>query len=359
MSSAPRWLLPVALAALCLAVAAWGPARPASPAARPPPEALISAASTVTDGQAPLPTGPGRLAAAPLVAPLARPSRPPPGPTGSAGLANLDALNAKAVAKTQKQIAAAEAKRDKLLARQAKLLAKQADWEAALAAFEADLVQAPLDLAAAELALAEALALPAETPEQVQLRKQAIQAAQKALKLAKKTLKKAQKQVPRLTKRLAKLAVKLGKLDAKLAAVQATLDGLDSDLQVQQQPFHFSSLSATALGGQLVDGAHQPLAHATVLLVDPADPALEPQDPGGTAVHWRGFSQADGGFGGALRLPAGQELVDLVVSLPGYSGPYTHEGLRQAWGAYAPAARVTVAVDALDGLVLQLLETQP
>ena len=53
------------------------------------------------------------------------------------------------------------------------------------------------------------------------------------------------------------------------------------------------------------------------------------------------------------------DLDQRLVSLPGYSGPYTHEGLRQAWGVYAPAARVTVEVSALDGLVLQLLETQP
>ena len=57
-----------------------------------------------------------------------------------------------------------------------------------------------------------------------------------------------------------------------------------------------------------------------------------------------------------LRLPLATSEVDVIVTYPDSEGPYTDPQLREAWGFFAPAARVRVARQDLSNVHIALQE---
>ena len=76
----------------------------------------------------------------------------------------------------------------------------------------------------------------------------------------------------------------------------------------------------------------------------------------GGCHHFTGRVQVDGFVRGELRLPSTTTEVDVVVTLPGATGPVDEAELLTLWGPFAPAARVHAAPNQLDSLTLALTE---
>lgn len=73
------------------------------------------------------------------------------------------------------------------------------------------------------------------------------------------------------------------------------------------------------------------------------------------AVLWRGRTGLDGRVQSVLPFPASVDDVELLVTAPGRSGPFTDESVRAEMGAFAPAALLTVRRRDLRGLTVSLV----
>jgi hypothetical protein len=122
-----------------------------------------------------------------------------------------------------------------------------------------------------------------------------------------------------------------------------------SPVPAQPDVFQFSSSSEVELALTVtLDGA--PAVGADVQVVEAiAEPGL----PAG-AVLLAGSTGADGVCRGLIKLDSVHDEVDVVVQVPGADGPYTHPELRLEWGPFAPSARVTLALEDLDGATVAL-----
>ena len=88
-----------------------------------------------------------------------------------------------------------------------------------------------------------------------------------------------------------------------------------------------------------------PVSGARMTVEDPREPLpaeVAPESTSTGGCYFRGATNKSGSCAGDLRVPSRFEGVDVVVHLPGASGPYTHEPLRREWGPTAPSARLHV-----------------
>jgi len=123
------------------------------------------------------------------------------------------------------------------------------------------------------------------------------------------------------------------------------------------QSFQFKTRSDTPFSLAVVtpDGLPLPLARVSVVA------ALAPPPPG-TAIEeltspdgwFDGFSDDLGRVQATLSLPSAVSTVDVVVSVAGRTGEYSHQKLRALWGPFAPSSRITVSVDQLTDLAIEL-----
>ena len=121
--------------------------------------------------------------------------------------------------------------------------------------------------------------------------------------------------------------------------------------------FDFATTRDVSLGVTVtVDGS--PAEGAVVRILDVLRPVpgvpIEDVTLGGQYATAR--SGADGVARGDFRMPTRIDEVDVVVTLPGTTGPISESGLRELWGPFAPAARVHVLPSHLDDLVIALTE---
>lgn len=335
-----------------MALRALRPATPTSAAERAPPR------SGPDVGGSPRPldlvaTQPERLLAS--EAPLA---------AASATRKSLAEATAKLVARQEKRIARAESA---IAKQELKITLKEealAIATASLAMTEADLVliQGFLGIASGELEAA--LAMPEGSPEQQVAKLEAIAHASQGVKLAQKELASIQKQVNSLMKKLDKLAAAILKHEASIAKYEDKIDVAEDETAFLQTPFDFDA-ARTVVGTLLLrDGFGAPLAGVEVL-VGPS--MLPPKGKGSKRLERRssgelfgaGRTDVSGQLQLTLELPDALESLDLIVLAPGYAGPYTHEKLRERWGIFAPAARLSVDPEDLDGMIVDLIELEP
>lgn len=104
-----------------------------------------------------------------------------------------------------------------------------------------------------------------------------------------------------------------------------------------------------------VDG--DPAPNVRVLLTDamglPPD-GVAVEEVTSANVYFQGVTDAEGRVEAPVKIPTRFDAVDLVLTAPDTTGPYTVEGLRELWGPFAPAARVTVVRGFLDDVVIDL-----
>lgn len=118
-------------------------------------------------------------------------------------------------------------------------------------------------------------------------------------------------------------------------------------------PFQFRTAEDITLG-VVVQKNGVPLSGATVSLVATRTAATAVTDTESGAQWFRGGTDDSGRCDASVSIPASVETVDVVVEHAGSRGTYSDEGLRDLWGPFAPAARVTVGIAALGNLVIQL-----
>ena len=116
--------------------------------------------------------------------------------------------------------------------------------------------------------------------------------------------------------------------------------------------FDFSSYENVplVLFVQAPDGS--PVAHARVTVTDRWVRRSTQHSQGDT--YLTALTDDQGQIDAEVRVPRGTRLVDVVVSMPGYRGPYTLSQLRREWGAFAPASRTTRKLDQLSALTITL-----
>lgn len=120
--------------------------------------------------------------------------------------------------------------------------------------------------------------------------------------------------------------------------------------------FDFSSYERVPLVLTLQTPDGSPLAHARVTIADRWVRRSRVHTQGRTFLT--ALSDEQGQVDTQVQVPRGTRLVDVIVSLPGYRGPYTLSQLRRAWGPFAPAARVTRPIAKLAALTLTFAPTR-
>jgi hypothetical protein len=68
------------------------------------------------------------------------------------------------------------------------------------------------------------------------------------------------------------------------------------------------------------------------------------------AKLWQGQSDATGKLSGTVVVTPDDGQLELVLTRPGYTGPYTNPSLRAVYGEFAPAAWLFISPKGLDGL---------
>lgn len=83
---------------------------------------------------------------------------------------------------------------------------------------------------------------------------------------------------------------------------------------------------------------------AVVQLVDHVDTAdlANPLGVTTSETFFVGTTNASGAVMADFTLPTDRDDLDLVVDLPGATGPYSEEALRTQWGIFAPSSRTTL-----------------
>lgn len=71
-------------------------------------------------------------------------------------------------------------------------------------------------------------------------------------------------------------------------------------------------------------------------------------------VYFQGATDASGQASAVVRIPTDRARVDVVVQVPDYTGPWTVDTLQEAWGDFAPSARVTRSVGSLGAVAVAL-----
>lgn len=257
------------------------------------------------------------------------------------GAASLFELNAELVGDSSKKAAKQEAKLAKLQA-SAQVAESQRDG------LQAQLEALGAELPALEQVEAEAAAALAEL-EAAGADKAAVQAARKELKAASKALASAQGKRKGLQKKLAKATKKLAKLQGKVDDLNGDLIELEDLLETLLGSFAFDASVDVSVDIQVLADAS--LGGARVDLVA----AL---DEHGQAISTERYGQGlvvDGRCVLDLRLPGAVQTVDVIVTAPGYTGSWTHEAVRLAQGAFAPAVRRSVSVEDLAQLSVSLV----
>ncbi len=121
-------------------------------------------------------------------------------------------------------------------------------------------------------------------------------------------------------------------------------------------PFQFRTSEQVPVTVQ-VQKYGQPVEGASVAIVQVYDPATPDDDSAAEAqgdVYFEGGTDTAGRCESAVSIPATVDHVDVIVQAADSTGPWTKETLRQRWGPFAPTSRVTVRVDQLDGLTIDL-----
>lgn len=116
--------------------------------------------------------------------------------------------------------------------------------------------------------------------------------------------------------------------------------------------FDFSSYARVPLRLSLRAPDGSPLPHARITVTDRWRPRARANSDGN--VFGAALSDDNGDVNCVIVVPRGTGLVDVVVALPGYHGPYTLSRLRREWGAFAPASRTTRTLRQLNGFTLTL-----
>ena len=100
------------------------------------------------------------------------------------------------------------------------------------------------------------------------------------------------------------------------------------------------------------DGAWAP--HASIQLTRAITSEHSSEDATSGQVFANGLTTAEGRYGSVVDIPTTETLIDVVVQVPGSEGLYTHPELRNAWGPFAPSARMTVTREQLRDLEIAL-----
>jgi len=123
-------------------------------------------------------------------------------------------------------------------------------------------------------------------------------------------------------------------------------------------PFTYATSDIVAIDLSVrIDGA--PAPGVVVQVVGPysaEDPSANDDDTAPSQLYWKSMTDEGGRSAAAVKLPSTAHEVDVILLEPGTRGPYTHEAQRLAWGPFAPAVRITVQRDQLEGLELDLQE---
>lgn len=145
---------------------------------------------------------------------------------------------------------------------------------------------------------------------------------------------------------------------AACATGTSTADGIDAsvDASVDAAPdaapeadaFQFQTISPGQAGLTIRTGGH-PLARARVTIRVADDSA-----DGVPEVLLDRTTLADGRIDADLVLRPDTALVEVTVAAKGYIGPYDEPARRGQYGAFAPAAWIVVAPDALHDLSIDL-----
>ncbi|GJM22437.1 MAG: hypothetical protein DHS20C15_23520 [Planctomycetota bacterium] len=289
-------------------------------------------------------------------------------------LVMVSPLAAQAKVVPRKPLAAATAK---LIGKQEKLIAKSeaaiAKSETKIALKEALITQAELDqdesqntadflatlLATAEQDLADALELPESTEEELTFKTEAIKVATLGVKLATKEQNLYLKLVAKYQKKMDKAELAIDKAELVIDKNEDKIAAAEAEIARLETPFDFDARVPRDIMVRVVDGQPQPIINVHVLIV----PAMLPPKGAGAkrmelrssgTVYAQGLTDASGEIEFELDLPEDVDAIDVLLLAPGRAGPYTHEALRERWGAFAPAARLTVSVDDLDFVQLAL-----
>lgn len=265
----------------------------------------------------------------------------------------------------------------KLIAKQEKLIGKSqaaiAKLEDKIAFKEGVIAQAEIDqaesqetadfigtlLVVAEEDLEDALALPEGTEEEIAFKKEAVKVAKLGVKLAVKEQNIYLKQVAKYQKTIDGSNNVIAKSEASIDAHEAKIAAAEAEIARLETPFDYDARQDVPALIRLVDGQGTPMENIQVLVVA----EMLPPKGGGSkrielrtsgTVYARGRTDGDGELALTLHLPDDLEAVDIVALAADRAGPYTHEVLRERWGAFAPASRLTVALDDLADVQLAL-----
>ena len=102
-----------------------------------------------------------------------------------------------------------------------------------------------------------------------------------------------------------------------------------------------------------LDGAPAVGALIQIAQVMPA-PWEAGSEPVATSSYFTGATDGGGRCQALLKVPTAEQEVDLVVQVPGASGPYSIPELEFEWGPFAPSSRTTVPLEELDAAAIAL-----
>lgn len=284
---------------------------------------------------------------------------------------SLTDLTDKKIKKAQAALAKAAKKLVKLDAKLAVLTALLSDTSDLLQPLQQVEPSLVAELADAELAWTDALALPTDTPEQKTARKQAVKLAKKAASVAKKAVKKTQKGIAKLQKKIDSTQTKVTKLSLTAAALTADMEVFDGALDELSVPFDFQMAGAIPVSVRVLDAFGLPVPYARVswtdvlALPDPAPPGKgkgkgkNSQPPSieeltSDTVYGQAFADENGVLQMDVQVPDHLSMIDMIVHAEDYTGPYTDEGLRELWDAFAPSARIAVTREDLTDFTITL-----
>lgn len=129
-----------------------------------------------------------------------------------------------------------------------------------------------------------------------------------------------------------------------------------ANLETPAEPFTLKAISDVTVRITVTEDG-QPAARKRVTLsgvLVPPGQGQEIEDVTTGETFATGLTDLQGVFETTIRVPGQYASVDVIVIDRGWTGPYTHEELRTLWGVFAPASRVTVALEDLETYVVDL-----
>lgn len=147
---------------------------------------------------------------------------------------------------------------------------------------------------------------------------------------------------------------------ALLVGVLASCSPAGESSDGEPAAFLFGTTVEVSLDVRVMRGG-QPVRGASITITEPYVLVRGTEDSAREAVGetlFQGGTRTDGACQALITVPARFPVVDLVVHVPGMRGPYTNEELRTKWGPFAPSARISVALEDLKSVTVQLEEQQ-